>query len=112
MLLFQEGGHFLLILIDFFFHHFDNRQSSFWEAGKNTNCREVGLKRGWLDAQTGVCLSSDAFFPFRDNIDRAARSGVKYILQAGGAMRDEDLVEAANSHGMVMVLSGVRLFHH
>ena len=69
-------------------------------------------KRGWLDAQTGVCLSSDAFFPFRDNIDRAARSGVKYILQAGGAMRDEDLVEAANSHGMVMVLSGVRLFHH
>ncbi|MBI4213323.1 MAG: phosphoribosylaminoimidazolecarboxamide formyltransferase [Chloroflexi bacterium] len=69
-------------------------------------------RRVWLDGRAGVSLSSDAFFPFRDNIDRAARSGVKYILQAGGALRDEDLVRAADSYGMVMVLSGVRLFHH
>lgn len=69
-------------------------------------------KRVWLSTIGGVALSSDAFFPFRDNIDRAARSGVKYILQAGGAVRDEDLVEAADSYGIVMILSGVRLFHH
>lgn len=69
-------------------------------------------KREWLGQLTNVSLSSDAFFPFRDSIDRAARSGVKYILQAGGALRDQDLVEAANRYGMMMMLSGVRLFHH
>lgn len=69
-------------------------------------------KRAWLATLRGVSLSSDAYFPFRDNIDRAARSGVKYVLQPGGALRDKDLIEAANSYGMVMILSGVRLFHH
>lgn len=69
-------------------------------------------KRAWIASLDGVSLSSDASFPFRDSIDRAARSGVKYVLQAGGALRDEDIVEAADAYGMVMALSGVRLFHH
>jgi len=69
-------------------------------------------KREWLDGLKGVALSSDAFFPFRDNIDRASRSGVEYIVQAGGSVRDDLVIEAADEYGMVMVLSGVRLFHH
>jgi phosphoribosylaminoimidazolecarboxamide formyltransferase/IMP cyclohydrolase len=69
-------------------------------------------KRRWLGQLQGVSLSSDAFFPFRDNIDRAARSGVKYVLQPGGSLRDADIIEAADEYGMVMALSGVRLFHH
>lgn len=73
---------------------------------------EPTVKRDWLDRLGEVALSSDAFFPFRDSIDRAARSGVRYVLQAGGALRDEDLVVAADAYEMVMILSGVRLFHH
>lgn len=69
-------------------------------------------QREWLDRLEGVAISSDAFFPFRDNIDRAARSGVKYILQPGGSVRDDIVIEAANEYGMVMAFSGVRWFHH
>jgi phosphoribosylaminoimidazolecarboxamide formyltransferase/IMP cyclohydrolase len=69
-------------------------------------------KREWLDTLTGVAMGSDAFIPFRDNIDRAAMSGVKYVVQPGGSVRDEDVVTAAEQYGMVMALSGVRLFHH
>ena len=69
-------------------------------------------KREWLDTLTGVAMGSDAFIPFRDNIDRAAMSGVKYVVQPGGSVRDEDVVAAAEQYGMVMALSGVRLFHH
>jgi phosphoribosylaminoimidazolecarboxamide formyltransferase/IMP cyclohydrolase len=69
-------------------------------------------KRQWLDTLSGVAIASDAFFPFRDNIDRAYRSGVEYIIQPGGAARDEDVIEACNEYGMVMVFSGLRLFHH
>ena len=69
-------------------------------------------KREWLDGLKGVALSSDAFFPFRDNIDRASRSGVEYIVQAGGSVRDDLVIEAADEYGMVMVISGIRLFHH
>lgn len=69
-------------------------------------------KRNWIAELTGVSLSSDAFFPFRDNIDRAARSGVKYIVHTGGSVRDDEIVEAADQYGMVLVASGVRLFHH
>ena len=69
-------------------------------------------KRDWLDGLSAVALSSDAFFPFRDNIDRASRSGVEYIVQAGGSIMDEQVVEAADEYGMVMVHSGIRLFHH
>ena len=69
-------------------------------------------KREWLDGLTGVAMGSDAFIPFRDNIDRAAMSGVKYVVQPGGSVRDQDVVDAADQYGMVMALSGVRLFHH
>lgn len=69
-------------------------------------------KREWLKGLTGVSYGSDAFLPFRDNIDRASRSGVRYVIQAGSSMRDEEVVQAANDYGMVMAYSGVRLFHH
>ena len=69
-------------------------------------------KREWLNQLKGVVLSSDAFFPFRDNIDRAARSGVGYVVQTGGSIADEQVIAAADEYGMVMINSGVRLFHH
>ena len=69
-------------------------------------------KAAWLSNLSGVSLGSDAFFPFRDNVDRAAQSGVKYIVQAGGSIRDDAVIEACNEYNMVMALSGVRLFHH
>ena len=69
-------------------------------------------KREWLDTLTGVAMGSDAFIPFRDNIDRAAMSGVAYIVQPGGSVRDQDVVAAADQYGMLMALSGLRLFHH
>jgi phosphoribosylaminoimidazolecarboxamide formyltransferase/IMP cyclohydrolase len=69
-------------------------------------------KNNWTTKMTGVSLSSDAFFPFRDNIDRASRSGVKYIVQPGGSVKDDDVIKACNSYGMVMAISKLRLFHH
>lgn len=69
-------------------------------------------KREWLSKLQGVSYGSDAFLPFRDNLDRASRSGVKYVVQAGSSMRDEEVVKAANDYSMVMCYSGVRLFHH
>jgi phosphoribosylaminoimidazolecarboxamide formyltransferase / IMP cyclohydrolase len=69
-------------------------------------------RRTWLDGFTDVVLGSDAFFPFRDSIDRAAKSGVKYVLQPGGSNRDEDVIAACDEYGMTMVFSGLRLFHH
>jgi phosphoribosylaminoimidazolecarboxamide formyltransferase/IMP cyclohydrolase len=69
-------------------------------------------RRAWLDGLAGVALSSDAFFPFRDSVDRARRSGVEYLVQAGGSLRDDLVVAAADEYGMVMVCSGVRLFTH
>jgi len=69
-------------------------------------------RRTWLDGQSDVTLGSDAFFPFRDSIDRAAKSGVKYVLQPGGSTRDEDVIAACDEYAMTMVFSGLRLFHH
>jgi len=69
-------------------------------------------KRAWLDQVTGVALSSDAFFPFRDSIDRAARSGVSYVAEPGGSVQDEGVIAACDEYGMVMAFTGVRLFHH
>lgn len=69
-------------------------------------------KEMWLAKSTDVVLGSDAFFPFSDNIDRAAKSGVKYIVQPGGSVRDDVVIKAADDYGMVMVCNGVRLFHH
>ena len=69
-------------------------------------------KREWLDKMTDVALCSDAFFPFGDNIERAYKSGVKYVAQPGGSVRDDNVIEACNSHDMVMAFTGIRLFHH
>jgi len=69
-------------------------------------------KREWLSKLDSITLGSDAFFPFRDSIDRAAVSGVKYVLEPGGSTRDEAVIQAANEYGMTMIFSGVRLFHH
>ncbi|MCR5344415.1 MAG: phosphoribosylaminoimidazolecarboxamide formyltransferase [Butyrivibrio sp.] len=69
-------------------------------------------KRAWLDRNTGVALGSDAFFPFGDNIERAAKSGVKYVAQPGGSVRDDNVIQAANDHDMVMAFTGMRFFHH
>ncbi|PWT27299.1 phosphoribosylaminoimidazolecarboxamide formyltransferase / IMP cyclohydrolase [Butyrivibrio fibrisolvens DSM 3071] len=69
-------------------------------------------KREWLSKNTDVALGSDAFFPFGDNIERAFRSGVKYVAQPGGSVRDDNVIEAANSHDMVMAFTGMRFFHH
>ncbi len=69
-------------------------------------------RRSWLSAQQGVSYASDAFLPFRDNIDRAAQSGVRYVSQPGGSVRDDDVIAAADEYGMAMAFSGLRLFHH
>ena len=69
-------------------------------------------KREWLDKLTDVALGSDAFFPFGDNIERAHRSGVKYIAQPGGSVRDDHVIETCNKYGMAMAFTGLRLFHH
>jgi phosphoribosylaminoimidazolecarboxamide formyltransferase/IMP cyclohydrolase len=69
-------------------------------------------RQEWLARFGDICLSSDAFIPFRDNIDRAARSGVRYVVQTGGSTRDEGVIRAADEYGMVMVFTGLRLFHH
>ncbi|NQU42320.1 phosphoribosylaminoimidazolecarboxamide formyltransferase, partial [bacterium] len=70
------------------------------------------MKRNWLDKFKGVSLSSDAFFPFRDNVDRASRSAVQFVLQPGGSVRDDLVIEAAESYGMTMIMSGTRWFLH
>ncbi len=70
------------------------------------------VKRAYLDQIAGVSLCSDAFFPFADNIQRAVKSGVSYVVQAGGSIRDDLVIEACNKHGLVMVLNQIRLFHH
>ena len=69
-------------------------------------------KRGWLDKLTDVTLGSDAFFPFFDNIERAHKSGVKYIAQPGGSVRDDAVIDCCNKYNMAMVFTGIRLFHH
>ena len=69
-------------------------------------------KRAWLDKNTDVALGSDAFFPFGDNIERAHRSGVKYVAQPGGSVRDDHVIDTCNKYGMVMSFTGIRLFHH
>ena len=72
----------------------------------------VEEKRAWLDEMTDVALGSDAFFPFGDNIERAHKSGVKYIAQPGGSVRDDNVIEVCNKYDMAMAFTGIRLFHH
>ena len=69
-------------------------------------------KRAWLDQLTDVALGSDAFFPFGDNIERAHKSGVKYIAQPGGSVRDDNVIATCNKYNMTMAFTGIRLFHH
>ena len=69
-------------------------------------------KRAWLDTMTGVSLGSDAFFPFGDNIERARKSGVQYVAEPGGSIRDDKVIETCNKYGMTMAFIGLRLFHH
>ena len=69
-------------------------------------------KKAWLSQNTNVCLGSDAFFPFGDNIERAHKSGVQYIAQAGGSVRDDNVIETCNKYGIAMAFTGIRLFHY
>ena len=69
-------------------------------------------KEEWLAENTGVSLGSDAFFPFGDNIERAHKSGVSYVAEPGGSIRDDNVIETADRYGMVIAFTGVRLFHH
>lgn len=69
-------------------------------------------KKEWIAQNTGVCLGSDAFFPFGDNIERAHKSGVEYIAQAGGSVRDDHVIDTCDKYGIAMAFTGIRLFHH
>ena len=69
-------------------------------------------QKAWLEKNTDVCLGSDAFFPFGDNIERAKKSGVSYIAEPGGSIRDDNVIETCNKYGMAMAFTGMRLFHH
>ena len=69
-------------------------------------------KKAWLAQNTGVCLGSDAFFPFGDNIERAHKSGVEYIAQPGGSIRDDNVIDTCNKYDIAMAFTGIRLFHH
>ena len=86
-----------------------NWQNYFTECPAPLTAEE---KREWLDSFTGVALGSDAFFPFGDNIERARRSGVTYVAQPGGSIRDDNVIEVCNKYGMAMAFTGMRLFHH
>ena len=69
-------------------------------------------KKAWLQKETGVSLGSDAFFPFGDNIERAHKSGVTYVAQTGGSIRDDNVIETADKYNMTMAMTHIRLFHH
>ena len=86
----------------------------FWEALFTEKPEEFprAEQREYLASLKGVCLASDAFFPFGDNIERAAKSGVSFIAQPGGSVRDDNVIEACNKHNMTMAFTGMRLFHH
>ena len=69
-------------------------------------------KKEWIATQSGVTVGSDAFFPFGDNVERARKSGVQYIAEPGGSIRDDHVIETADKYGMTMCFTGMRLFHH
>lgn len=89
-------------------------EEAFLQSNLNGNFPKLTReeKAEWISGLDGVSLGSDAFFPFRDSIDRASRSGVKYIAQAGGSNRDDVVIAAADEYGMAMAMNGIRLFHH
>ena len=84
-------------------------QTNFAEMPRRLSPNE---KREWMDTLRGVTLASDAYIPFRDNVDRAHASGVEYVVQPGGAQRDPDVIAACDGYGMAMAFTGLRLFHH
>ncbi len=84
-------------------------QNIFTERPKEFTREE---KKAWIKKNTGVALGSDAFFPFGDNIERAYKSGVCYIAEPGGSVRDDNVIKACNDHNMTMCFTGIRLFHH
>ncbi len=86
-----------------------NWQKYFTEQPSPFTAEEM---RAFLDSRDGVALGSDAFFPFSDNIERAKKSGVKYVVQPGGSIRDDLVIECADKYGMAMAFTGMRLFHH
>ena len=88
----------------------DDAWSNIFKEKPEVFTREA--KREWLDKLTGVALGSDAFFPFGDNIERAHKSGVTYIAQPGGSVRDDNVIDICNKYNMVMSFTGIRLFHH
>ena len=69
-------------------------------------------KKAWVATQSGVSIGSDAFFPFGDNVERARKSGVAYIAEPGGSIRDDNVIETADKYGIAMAFTGMRLFHH
>jgi AICAR transformylase/IMP cyclohydrolase PurH len=69
-------------------------------------------KKEWISTMSGVALGSDAVFPFGDNIERARKSGVQYIAEPGGSIRDDNVIATCDKYGMVMAFTGIRLFHH
>lgn len=85
-----------------------------WQTlfSEKPECLTEEEKKEWLKTLSDVSLGSDAFFPFPDNMDRAAQSGVKYVAQPGGSIRDDLVIEACNKYGMLMSFTGIRLFHH
>ncbi len=69
-------------------------------------------KLAWIAKNKGTCVGSDAFFPFGDNVERARKSGVEYIAQPGGSIRDDNVIETCNKYNIAMAFTGIRLFHH
>lgn len=88
----------------------DGVWENFFETKPEVFTREE--KRAWLDTMDGVALGSDAFFPFGDNVERAKRSGVKYIAQPGGSIRDDNVIDTCDKYGIAMAFTKMRLFHH
>uniref|UniRef100_A0A8R1HN99 Uncharacterized protein n=1 Tax=Caenorhabditis japonica TaxID=281687 RepID=A0A8R1HN99_CAEJA len=82
----------------------------FFGAGGEKKRKEE--RKQWLSQQSGVVMSSDAFLPFRDNVDCAKQFGVSFVAHPGGSVRDEEIIEACNEHGITLIHSGLRLFHH
>ena len=88
----------------------DGAWQQFFTARPEPLTREE--RRAWLDTLTGVSLGSDAFFPFGDNIERAHKSGVSFIAEPGGSIRDDHVIETCNKYGIAMAFTGLRLFPH
>ncbi|MDO4459447.1 MAG: phosphoribosylaminoimidazolecarboxamide formyltransferase [Clostridia bacterium] len=97
------GDEYLDVVADGNWQNFFTEQPSVFTAEE---------KRAWLDGMKGVTVGSDAFFPFGDNVERARKSGVEYIVEPGGSIRDDNVIETADKYGITMAFTGIRLFHH